>query len=69
MWGCRKHWFMLPKNLRDKIWKAYRPGQEKDMQPSAEYLAVADGVQKWIAQFLKKLYEKGEHGIVRKIID
>jgi len=20
MWGCKKHWFKLPKSLRDKIW-------------------------------------------------
>ena len=23
MWGCKKHWFMLPKHLRDRIWAAY----------------------------------------------
>lgn len=48
MWGCRKHWLRLPKALRDKIWMAYRPGQEKDMRPSREYLAVAKEVQEWI---------------------
>ena len=48
MWGCYKHWMMLPKYLRDKIWAAYRPGQEKDMHPSREYLKVAREVQKWI---------------------
>jgi hypothetical protein len=48
MWGCKKHWFMLPKHLRDKVWKAYRPGQEKDMNPSREYLEVANEVQRWI---------------------
>lgn len=49
MWGCKPHWFALPKPLRDRIWRAYRPGQEKDMRPSAEYLAVAREVQAWIA--------------------
>lgn len=48
MWGCREHWFKLPKWLRDKVWAAYRPGQEKDMRPSREYLAVAEEVQQWI---------------------
>lgn len=48
MWGCKAHWFRLPKDLRDKIWRTYRPGQEKDMQPSQAYLAVADEVQAWI---------------------
>lgn len=48
MWGCKEHWFKLPKALRDRIWAAYAPGQEVDMTPSAEYLQVADDVQQWI---------------------
>jgi len=48
MWGCKKHWFMLPKYLRDKVWAAYAPGQEIDFTPSAEYLAVAEEVHQWI---------------------
>lgn len=50
MWGCRAHWFALPKALRDRIWAAYRPGQEATMTPSAEYLQVADDVQRWIRE-------------------
>ncbi|MCA3246079.1 MAG: hypothetical protein ING19_21160 [Azospirillum sp.] len=49
MWGCRKHWFALPKELRDRVWRCYRPGQEIDMKPSAAYLEVARDVQAWIA--------------------
>lgn len=48
MWGCKKHWFMLPKHLRDLIWRTYEPGQERTLTPSDEYLAAADSVQKWI---------------------
>lgn len=48
-WGCRAHWFTLPKNIRDRIWDAYRPGQEKTMSPSGQYLDAADAAQKWIA--------------------
>lgn len=48
MWGCRLHWFMLPKALRDRIWQAYVPGQEQRLDPSPEYLAVAREVQDWI---------------------
>lgn len=48
MWGCREHWYALPKHLRDKIWRAYRPGQEKTLSPSREYLAVAHEVEAWI---------------------
>ncbi len=50
MWGCKTHWFRLPKELRDRVWATYRPGQEKDMTPSKEYLAVADEVQQWIRE-------------------
>jgi hypothetical protein len=50
MWGCRSHWFMLPKNLRDKIWRTYRPGQEVTMTPSEEYLDAAREVQLWIRE-------------------
>lgn len=48
MWGCKTHWFMLPKRLRDAIWDVYVPGQERRMDPSNEYLAVAREVQDWI---------------------
>ena len=39
---------MLPKNLRDWIWRTYRPGQETDKDPSDEYLDAAKAVQDWI---------------------
>jgi hypothetical protein len=48
MWGCREHWYALPKDLRDRIWRAYRPGQEIDQRPSREYVQVARDVQAWI---------------------
>jgi hypothetical protein len=50
MWGCPFHWFKLPKTLRDRVWAAYRPGQEIDMSPSDEYMQVAADVQAWIAE-------------------
>lgn len=50
MWGCKQHWFKLPRYLRDEIWNTYRPGQEIDMRPSNEYLAAADEVQAWIRE-------------------
>lgn len=55
MWGCRRHWYALPAVLRAKVWRAYRPGQERDMRPSAEYLAVAREVQAWIAANAKPI--------------
>ncbi len=48
MWGCSRHWFTLPKRLRDKIWAAYRPGQEIDKRPSQAYLEAAKEAQGWI---------------------
>jgi len=50
MWGCRNHWFMLPKALRDEVWAAYRPGQELTKAPSAKYIEVARKVQQWIKE-------------------
>jgi hypothetical protein len=48
VWGCKAHWYALPKKLRDKIWLSFRPGQEKTMTPSAAYLEAAREVQDWI---------------------
>jgi hypothetical protein len=27
--ACRRHWYSLPKPLRDRIWSAYRNRQER----------------------------------------
>lgn len=48
MWGCRHHWFSLPRRLRDRIWATYVPGQEVTKTPSAEYLEAAAAVERWI---------------------
>ena len=50
MWGCRAHWFRLPKRIRDGIWLAYRPGQENDLNVSESYVEWARAAQEWIAQ-------------------
>lgn len=47
LWGCKPHWFTLPKRLRDKIWATYVPGQEIRKDPSEAYLKVADEVEAW----------------------
>lgn len=41
---------MLPKYLRDKVWAAFRPGQEVTKTPSAEYVAVAREVREWVLE-------------------
>lgn len=48
MWGCKTHWQALPADLRAKIWLAFRPGQEKTLTPSREYVQAARDVQDWI---------------------
>lgn len=48
VWGCRPHWFTLPKDLRDRIWRTYKIGQEVKGTPSTEYIAAARAVQAWI---------------------
>lgn len=40
MFMCREHWYSLRKPMRDAIWREYRPGQEKDKNPSPRYMAV-----------------------------
>ena len=52
-WGCWPHWRSLPKRLQDRIWKAYRRGQEVTKTPSAEYVQAAKDVQAWIAEQIK----------------
>jgi len=49
LWGCRRHWFSLPKQFRKRIWEVYQPGQENGKASvSQEYLDVADQIQAWI---------------------
>lgn len=49
-WGCKKHWYMLPEDIRRRIWRAYRPGQENTKTPSGGYIEVAREAQAWIAE-------------------
>lgn len=50
MWGCKRHWYMLPLKLRTLIWRTYQPGQEISQRPSREYVDVAKQVQDWIRE-------------------
>ena len=47
---CKRHWFMVPKRLRDALWASYRPGQERRMNPSADYLRAAAACVQSVAQ-------------------
>lgn len=48
---CRRHWFMVPKSLRDRVWAAYRSGQCEDKRPSDEWHRAAD-------EAIKSVYTK-----------
>lgn len=51
MFSCRRHWFTWPKHIRDAIWAAYRPGQERTKNPSPGYLAAADEALRWAREY------------------
>lgn len=38
---CAPHWRMVPKANQNALWAAYKPGQERRMSPSVEYLHAA----------------------------
>jgi hypothetical protein len=38
---CLPHWRQVPPALKAGVWRHYRRGQERDKNPSAEYLAAA----------------------------
>lgn len=41
MFMCRRHWYMLPKAMRDAVWAEYTPGQERNMElVTDDYLRV-----------------------------
>lgn len=37
---CLKHWKLVHRETQKLVWKAYRPGQERDKQASAVYLII-----------------------------
>jgi hypothetical protein len=40
---CRRHWFMVPKSLRDEVWRTYQPGQcDLEPHPSEDWHRAAD---------------------------
>jgi len=49
MFMCKKHWYALPKPMRDAIWAVYRPGQEQDKNPSRAYIETANEAIAWLA--------------------
>lgn len=48
MWGCKRHWFRLPQDIRVAIWRSYEIGQEETGEVSEAYLDAARRAQEWI---------------------
>jgi hypothetical protein len=43
---CSRHWFLVPKILRDEVWASYVPGQETRKDPSQRSLrAIHEAVE------------------------
>lgn len=63
LWGCSRHWYMLPRVLRARIWANYRKGQEIDKKPSAAYIQAAIDVQEWCCNYIQ---EKGDVACIVK---
>lgn len=64
LWGCRRHWERIPIGLRSRLWKAYRPGQEEDLNVSNDYLEVAKEINNFsILEDKKDLEAKLKRGL------
>lgn len=47
---CPKHWFMVPADIRNEVWKHYRAGQCDDKNPSAAWHKAADAAIAYVAK-------------------
>lgn len=63
---CGAHWYQIPKPLRDAIWATYRPGQEVDKRPSADYMDVQRAARRALLekQAARGCADPGEGGCV-----
>jgi hypothetical protein len=50
LWGCPRHWFMIPRSIRRMVLQAYREGQENDKRPTWRYLFWFFGAQIAVAK-------------------
>ena len=65
---CLRHWRMVPKTLQARIWATYRPGQEVDKRPSAEYMAAQKAAVDAVASAEQETYSGAAYSGVRRII-
>lgn len=56
---CKKHWFMVPREIRNLVWMYYQPGQEEGRAtPSRTWHDAADRAIAHVFQKEKEQYEK-----------
>lgn len=55
---CRKHWFMVPANIRRRVWKHFNVAQCSDdpdrPRPTREWLDAADDAIKAVREAIRK---------------
>lgn len=49
LWGCKAHWYEIPRALRQKLWAAYQSGQGV-ATASDDYRAASAAIDAWIAK-------------------
>lgn len=49
MWGCARHWSLLPATLRKRIGRAYRDGVNNDTHPTRAYVDAHRAALEWVA--------------------
>lgn len=47
---CRKHWFMVPRELQNAVWRYYVPGQEIRKDPTPEYMEAQKAAVEAVAR-------------------
>lgn len=47
---CRRHWYMVPSELRQRLWRVYVSGQEVRKDPTPAYIQVARECQQAVQQ-------------------
>lgn len=65
LWGCRDHWYALPKHIRDLIWANYKPGQEVTKTPSVGYIEASRLAHDWAVRY--ELRKKEQMDVLNEI--
>lgn len=60
VWGCPVHWRLLPKDIRGRIYRTYRPGQDADGDLSHSYIDAQDLAERWAIEYERRKAQKAE---------